>query len=332
MVIGLAGVEEVYWAVTEFNASAGIEVTASHNPINFNGLKMIKSGSVPLDTAEDFIPIKRIAEKSEWNKTRSKGEVIDISNEARKKYVEKVISFIGAKCFKPLRVIVNSGNGAAGPTFKSIEKELILAGQKCIFSHILSEPDPSFPFGIPNPLIEKNQRITSNAVKKEKADLGVAFDGDFDRCFFFDENGKFVPSEYIVGLLAEIFLKKEVNARIVHDPRIVWNTQDIISSNNGISVVSKTGHNFFKEEMRRNSAGYGGEMSAHHYFRDFAFCDSGMITCLLILELLSNTTSSLGDLTKLRVRKFPSSGEKIFKSPIQTNSLPGCLINLKKMH
>jgi phosphomannomutase len=312
MSIGLAGTEEMYWAVTEFNACAGIEITASHNPINYNGLKIVKSGSQPLDDKDDLQAIKTLAENQTWVENLSKGSIKDISKEARKKYVQRVLSFLNHSNLKPLKIVVNSGNGAAGPTFNAIANELSRMGAPLEFVRVHHEPDHTFPHGIPNPLLPENHAATGDVVKREGADFGVAFDGDFDRCFFFDAAGEFVPGEYVVGLLASIFLDKEAGAKIVHDPRVIWNTQDTISDKSGVAVQSKTGHAFIKQTMRAHEAVYGGEMSAHHYFRDFAYCDSGMIPWLLMAELISTSRTSLGDLVADRFRKFPSSGEQNF--------------------
>jgi phosphomannomutase len=312
MLIGLAGTEEMYSAVTEFNACAGIEITASHNPINYNGMKIVKSGSQPLDDQQDFQAIKLLAENETWIENPSKGTVKDISKDARKKYVQRALSFLNHSNLKPLKIVVNSGNGAAGPTFDAIADKLSSLGALLEFTRVHHEPDHTFPNGIPNPLLPENHAATGDVVKREGADFGVAFDGDFDRCFFFDASGEFVPGEYVVGLLTSIFLDKEVGAKIVHDPRVVWNTQDIVSEKSGIAVQSKTGHAFVKQTMRAHEAIYGGEMSAHHYFRDFAYCDSGMIPWLLMAELLSTSGKSLGDLVADRFKKFPSSGEQNF--------------------
>jgi len=307
--LGMAGTEEMYWAVTEFGASAGIEVTASHNPIDFNGLKIVKSGSRPLDNLDDFQVIKRLAETAVWVEGIGSLDVTDISVYARGKYVDRVLSFIDVDALRPLRVVVNSGNGAAGPSFDAIAAELSRRGAPVEFIRLHHAPDHTFPNGIPNPLLSENHAATADVVVYEGADLGVAFDGDFDRCFFFDGRGQFVPGEYVVGLLASVFLDREVGAKIVHDPRVVWNTQDIVSKKCGIAVQSKTGHAFIKQTMRTECAVYGGEISAHHYFRDFAYCDSGMVPWLLIVELISKSGCSLGDWTRDRFKKFPSSGE-----------------------
>ena len=311
--IGMAGTEEMYWAVTEFGACTGIEVTASHNPINYNGMKIVKSHSRPLDDAVDFQVIKALASTQEWASGVRVGRELDLSDEARKAYVDRVLTFIDVKALRPLKIVVNSGNGAAGPTFDAIADELLSLGAPLEFIRVHHAPDATFPNGIPNPLLPENHAATANVVKAEGADFGVAFDGDFDRCFFFDETGQFVPGEYVVGLLASVFLEKEVGAKIVHDPRVIWNTQDIVVKYGGIAVQSKTGHAFIKQTMRTHEAVYGGEMSAHHYFRDFAYCDSGMIPWVLIAELVSRSGRSLGDWVKDRFSAYPSSGEINFK-------------------
>ncbi len=307
--IGLSGTEEMYWAVSEFDACAGIEITASHNPINYNGMKIVKSNSQPLHEETDFKAIKKIAETAVFASPSYRGTKIDRSVEAREAYVDRVLSFVDVDKLSPLKIVVNSGNGAAGPTFDSIAKKLSKANAPLEFVRINHDPDHTFPNGVPNPILPKNHDATAKVVKEVGADYGVAFDGDFDRCFFFDENGMFVQGEYIVGLFANMFLEKEPGATIVHDPRVIWNTQNIVKSNGGIAVQSKTGHAFIKQAMRDHKAIYGGEISAHHYFRDFAFCDSGMVPWLLIAELVSKSKRSLADWVQDRFVAFPSSGE-----------------------
>lgn len=311
--LGLCGSEEMYWAVTELGACAGIEVTASHNPINYNGMKIVKSGSRPLDDIKDFKKIKTLAENATWDGGLVRGNIEDVSVEGRTKYVDQCLGFVDVAALKPLRIVVNCGNGAAGPTFDAIADALINKFAPIEFIRVHHEPDHTFPNGIPNPLLPENHPATGDVVVSENADFGVAFDGDFDRCFLFDARGEFVSGEYVVGLLASIFLKKEDGGKIVHDPRVVWNTQDIVAENGGITIQSKTGHAFIKQTMRSHGAVYGGEMSAHHYFRDFAYCDSGMIPWLLIAELISKTGKNLRDLVADRFEKFPSSGEMNFK-------------------
>jgi phosphomannomutase len=311
--IGMSGTEEMYWAVTELGACAGIEVTASHNPINHNGMKIVKSQSRPLDDAGDFSVIKALASSKDWVDNVDVGQEFDRSCEAREAYVDRVLSFVDVKALRHLKIVVNSGNGAAGPTFDAIAGRLLERGAPLEFIRVHHVPDATFPNGIPNPLLPENHSATADVVKEEGADFGVAFDGDFDRCFFFDEAGRFVPGEYLIGLLASIFLEKESGGKIVHDPRVIWNTQAIVAQKGGVAVQSKTGHAFIKHTMRSHEAVYGGEMSAHHYFRNFSYCDSGMIPWLLIAELVSRSGRLLGDLVHDRFVAFPSSGEINFQ-------------------
>lgn len=307
--IGLSGTEEMYWAVTEFKACAGVEVTASHNPIDYNGLKFVKSGSRPFDPKEDFQKIKNLIKCNNWTPTHSAGSVEDVSMLARAAYVNKVLSFVDLLKLKTYKIIVNSGNGAAGPTFDAIANVLKKKGLQIEFIRMNHIPDCTFPNGIPNPLLVENHKPMKQMVLNHNADFGIAFDGDFDRCFFFDEVGEFVPGEFIVGLLASLFLDKEPNAKIVHDPRVVWNIQNIVEINGGLCVESQTGHSFLKKTMRKHKAVYGGELSAHHYFRDFSYCDSGMIPWLLILEKISKSGRSLSALLDQMRISFQSSGE-----------------------
>ncbi|MFV0292999.1 MAG: phosphomannomutase [Paracoccus sp. (in: a-proteobacteria)] len=307
--LGLAGTEEMYFATTHFGADGGIEVTASHNPMNYNGMKMVRTGSAPLDTANGLAAIRTLAESDDFGPARPGGMSRHVGAEARAAYVERVISFTEMDALRPLKVVVNSGNGAAGPTFDAVAAELAGKGVPFDFIRLHHHPDGNFPNGIPNPLLPENQPVTANAVRKAGADLGIAFDGDFDRCFFFDETGAFVDGEYIVGLLAAAFLAREPGACIVHDPRVIWNTQDIVIKAGGRAIQSRTGHAFIKAALREHNAVYGGEMSAHHYFRDFVCCDSGMIPWLLIAELMGRSGQTLSALVAERRTAFPSSGE-----------------------
>ena len=313
--IGLAGTEEMYCATAEFGACLGIEITASHNPIDYNGMKLVKSGAHPFDPDTDFKSVRRCAEAAKWKKTNSIGVVHDKSAEARRRYVEKVLSFVNISVLSPMKILINSGNGAAGPTFDVIANHLENCASPLEFIRHHHEPDSSFPNGIPNPLLPENQLATAEAVRAVGADFGVAFDGDFDRCFLFDETGDFVPGEYVVGLLAEIFLERAPGATIVHDPRVIWNTQaivGIVGAGGGKAICAKTGHAYMKAAMREHGAVYGGEMSAHHYFNDFYYCDSGMIPWLMIAERLSVYEHSLSDLIADRRAAYPSSGERNF--------------------
>ena len=307
--IGLCGTEEVYFATDHLGADAGLCVTASHNPIDYNGIKLVGPGARPLSPA-DLDAVREAAERDHPDAARPGTRH---GADPRAAYVERVLSFIDPAALAPLKVLVNAGNGAAGPTFDAIAAALAARGAPVTWVRMHHDPDPSFPNGIPNPLLEENRPPTARAVVAQGCDLGLAWDGDFDRCFFFDHEGRFVPGEYMVGLLAEAFLASHPGARIVHDPRVCWNTIDIVRSHGGVPVASRTGHAFLKAAMREADAVYGGEMSAHHYFRDFMSCDSGMIPALLVLARISATGRSLAELVAARRAAFPSSGEINFR-------------------
>ncbi|WP_375697511.1 phosphomannomutase [Pseudophaeobacter sp. TrK17] len=306
--LGLSGTEEMYFATTHFGADGGICVTASHNPMDYNGMKMVRAGSAPLDAASGLARIKDLAEENAFEKSAILGNVRDVAAEARAAYVDRICQFVDVSALKSLKILVNAGHGTAGPTFDAIAARLAELGAPLVFERLFHEPDGTFPQGIPNPLLPENRPATAEAVCATGADFGVAWDGDFDRCFFFDHTGAFIDGEYVVGLLAEAFLAKDPGATIIHDPRIIWNTRDLVSKAGGRAVQTRTGHAFIKQAMRDEDAIYGGEMSAHHYFRDFVYCDSGMIPWLLVAELVSRH-GRLADLVADRKAAFPSSGE-----------------------
>ena len=306
--LGLSGTEEMYFATTHFGADGGICVTASHNPMDYNGMKMVRTGSAPLDAASGLARIKDLAEKDSFAKATDPGKIRHVAAEARTSYVDCICQFVDVSALKPLKILVNAAHGTAGPTFDAIATQLAERGSPCVFDRLFHEPDGTFPLGIPNPLLPENQPATADAVRAAGADFGVAWDGDFDRCFFFDHTGAFIDGEYVVGLLAEAFLAKYPGATIIHDPRIIWNTQDLVAKAGGRAAQARTGHAFIKQAMRDENAIYGGEMSAHHYFRDFVSCDSGMIPWLLVAELVSRQ-GPLADLVAHRKAAFPSSGE-----------------------
>jgi len=306
--LGLSGTEEMYFATTYFGADGGICVTASHNPLDYNGMKMVRAGSAPLDATNGLARIKELAEGNAFEKRATIGTICDVAEEARAAYVERICQFVAISALKPLKILVNAGHGTAGPTFDAISERLAELGAPLVFERLFNEPDGTFPQGIPNPLLPENRPATADAVRASGADLGVAWDGDFDRCFFFDHTGAFIDGEYVVGLLADAFLSKDPGATIVHDPRIIWNTQDLVAKAGGCAVQARTGHAFIKQTMRDENAIYGGEMSAHHYFRDFFYCDSGMIPWLIVAELVSRH-GPLADLVAHRKLAFPSSGE-----------------------
>ncbi|MGO4892581.1 phosphomannomutase CpsG [Flavobacterium sp. W21_SRS_FM6] len=334
--LGMTGTEEIYFATKHLGVDGGIEVTASHNPIDYNGMKLVKADSKPISGDTGLFAIKELAESYEENSV--KAGLMSFSNgfvssadfvsgqssvsveklvlsqayqmvSTENAYVEHMLSYINQDNIRPLKLVVNAGNGAAGKALDAIEQTLIKLQVPVEFIKIHHQPDGTFPNGIPNPLLPESRADTANAVKAHKADMGIAWDGDFDRCFLFDENGDFVEGYYIVGLLAKAFLDKDPGAKIIFDPRVYWNTEDIVKSSGGVPIMSKTGHAFIKERMRADDAVYGGEMSAHHYFRDFAYCDSGMIPWLLVAELICTSNKPLSNLVKERIAAFPSSGE-----------------------
>ncbi|MEX1200847.1 MAG: phosphomannomutase CpsG [Methylophaga sp.] len=380
--IGMVGTEEIYFASFYLDVDGGIEVTASHNPLDYNGMKLVGRGALPISGDSGLNDIRDLAETvlspyrdasaavgmtkgchSERSRGISKDAInaADITGEGlanqsviaskakqsiaaentesrsprpsglamtEKKldshfrgndvysqksilgpYVDHLLTYIDLKKLKPLKLVVNAGNGAAGHVIDAIETIFLQKNIPVEFIKIHHEPDGSFPNGIPNPLLPENRAVTADAVKLHQANMGIAWDGDFDRCFLFDENGRFIEGYYIVGLLAEAFLRKCPGEKIIHDPRLTWNTIDQVKAAGGKPIQSKTGHAFIKERMRLENAVYGGEMSAHHYFRDFAYCDSGMIPWLLVSELLSVSGKSLSQLVDERILKYPCSGE-----------------------
>lgn len=306
--LGLSGTEEMYFATSHYKADGGICVTASHNPMDYNGMKLVREGSAPLDTVNALTTVRTLAEADDFGAPKSGGRVRDIASEAREAYVERILSFVDINSLKPIKILVNAGHGTAGPTFDAIVDCMARKGSPLRFETLFHAPDGNFPQGIPNPLLPENRPVTAQAVKETGANFGVAWDGDFDRCFFFDHTGEFIDGEYVVGLLAEAFLAKSPGETIIHDPRLIWNTRDIVAKAGGSAVQARTGHAFIKQAMRDHNAIYGGEMSAHHYFRDFFYCDSGMIPWLLVAELVSRH-GALAGLVRERKTRFPSSGE-----------------------
>ena len=314
--LGMVGTEEVYFATFHLGVDGGIEVTASHNPIDYNGFKLVREGSRPISADTGLADIRALAEAAQYElvngqdpsvaeEDRGSYEQVDI----RQDYIEHLLSYVDPVSFTPMRLVVNAGNGAAGPVIDALEKAFAEQHIPIELVKINHEPDGTFPNGIPNSILTENRGVTRDAVLKYQADMGIAWDGDFDRCFLFDEQGRFIEGYYIVGLLAEEFLQKERGARIIHDPRLVWNTVEQIEENGGVAVQTKAGHAFIKERMRAEDAIYGGEMSAHHYFRDFAYCDSGMIPWLLVAELMCRKEKPLSELVDERIAAYPSSGE-----------------------
>ena len=300
--IGQCGTEEIYFATSHLKTSGGIVVTASHNPKDYNGMKLVREDSKPISGDTGLNEIKTLAEEGKFPPPSHSGTLTQEDTKAA--YIEHLLSYIDLSALKPMKVVVNAGNGGAGAIVDLLEPHLPFT-----FIKVHHEPDGHFPNGVPNPLLIENRKPSIDAILANKADIGIAWDGDFDRCFFFDEHASFVEGYYIVGLLAESFLKKEAGAKVIHDPRLTWNTIEIAKTNGGEAIQCKTGHAFIKERMRIEDAVYGGEMSAHHYFRDFAYCDSGMIPWLLVAEMICKTGKTMSQLVKERMAAFPASGE-----------------------
>ena len=309
--LGMTGTEEVYFGAFHLDVQGGIEITASHNPMDYNGMKLVRENARPIGADSGLKEIRLLAESGNFNEviTKGKTEKYNILPE----YIDHLMSYIDPAKIRPLKLVMNAGNGAAGHVVDAIEVKFKQLNIPVEFVKIHNDADGTFPNGIPNPILVENRDSTRNAVIEHHADMGIAWDGDFDRCFLFDEKGKFIEGYYIVGLLAQAFLLKQSGEKIVHDPRLVWNTFDVIEQYQGEAIQSKSGHSYIKEKMREHNAVYGGEMSAHHYFRDFSYCDSGMIPWLLAISVLSETQQTLSSLVEGMIEKFPCSGEINFK-------------------
>lgn len=300
--IGLAGTEMVYWTTAARGLAGGIMVTASHNPIDYNGMKLVREDARPISGDTGLDEIARLAAGGDFPVAARPGRLEHADVLAA--FADDLVTAIDITRLRPLKIVADGGNGGAGPVVRELARRLPLE-----FVHVHDEPDGTFPHGIPNPLLPENRAATAAAVRAHGADLGLAWDGDFDRCFFFDEHGEFVEGYYLVGLLARAALRETPGARIVHDPRLTWNTVDVVRSSGGVPIMNKTGHAFMKERMRREDAVYGGEMSAHHYFKRFAYCDSGMLPWLLVVQEMSVTGKPLSELVGAMQAAYPASGE-----------------------
>ena len=309
--LGMTGTEEVYFGAFHLDVQGGIEVTASHNPMDYNGMKLVRENARPISADTGLKEIQALAESGEFVEVVQKGHTEQ--NNILPEFIDHLMTYIDPAKIRPMKLVMNAGNGAAGHVVDAIEQKFQQLQIPVEFIKIHNEADGNFPNGIPNPILIENRDSTRNAVIQHGADMGIAWDGDFDRCFLFDEKGQFIEGYYIVGLLAQAFLLKQSGEKIVHDPRLVWNTFDIVEQFKGEAIQSKSGHSFIKEKMHEHNAVYGGEMSAHHYFRDFAYCDSGMIPWLLAMAVLSETGKSLSSLVEEMIAKFPCSGEINFK-------------------
>jgi phosphomannomutase len=301
--IGLCGTEGVYFATEAEHFDGGIMVTASHNPPDYNGMKFVREGSRPISADTGLKDMRAMIADGRLPPVAKRAGVLRTLDTSTK-YIQHLLAYVERAALKPLKVVVNAGNGGAGLVVDRLEPYLPFE-----FIKVHHTPDGTFPNGVPNPMLEENRKPTVEAIRRSGADLGLAWDGDFDRCFFFDESGGFIEGYYLVGLLAQGFLERERGARIVHDPRLTWNTLDLVQQHGGKAVLCKSGHAFIKQKMREVDGAYGGEMSAHHYFRNFAYCDSGMIPWLLVLERMCRSGKPLSALVGERMRKFPCSGE-----------------------
>ncbi|MFC2993696.1 phosphomannomutase CpsG [Acinetobacter sichuanensis] len=309
--LGMTGTEEVYFGAFHLDVQGGIEITASHNPMDYNGMKLVRENARPISADTGLKDIQALAETEQFKDVAQKGKTQQYN--ILPEFIEHLITYIDPSKIRPLKLVMNAGNGAAGHVVDAIEAQFKQLNIPVEFIKIHNDADGHFPNGIPNPILVENRDSTRNAVIEHQADMGIAWDGDFDRCFLFDEKGQFIEGYYIVGLLAQAFLLKQSGEKIVHDPRLVWNTFDIVEKYQGTAIQSKSGHAFIKDVMREHNAVYGGEMSAHHYFRDFSYCDSGMIPWLLAISVVSETNQSLSTLVEDMIEKFPCSGEINFK-------------------
>ncbi len=304
--LGLCGTEEMYHAafsMEEEGVDGGIIVTASHNPADYNGMKIVTRGARPVTGESGLLEMgRRIVGSSLLGASSRPGRREVISGKER--YIHHLLGSIDSGGLRPLKLVVNSGNGCAGAIIDLLEAHLPIE-----FIKVHHEPDGTFPHGVPNPLLPECRAETARMVLESGSDMGIAWDGDFDRCFFWDETGNFIEGYYIVGLLAQEMLEKEPGGRILYDPRLTWNTEELVRAAGGVPIMTRTGHAFIKERMRQEDAIYGGEMSAHHYFRDFGYCDSGMIPWLLVCSLLSRRRATLSQLVSARMAAFPVSGE-----------------------
>lgn len=303
--IGLCGTEMIYYATFHLGLDGGIMVTASHNPREYNGMKLVRSGARPISGDSGLRDVEELVKNGDFksfDSTALRGTIRSIN--ILHDYIDHLLNYINQSSLRPLKVVVNAGNGSAGPVLDALSQYLPFE-----FIRIHHEPDGNFPNGIPNPLLEYNRTSTIEAVINNGADIGIAWDGDFDRCFLFDERGQFIEGYYIVGFLAQAMLRLHPGSKIIHDPRLTWNTVEMVNEIGGVPLQSKTGHAYIKERMRMEDAVYGGEMSGHHYFKDFSYCDSGMIPCLMILEIICKEHKTLSELMRERISRYPVSGE-----------------------
>ena len=304
--LGLCGTEEIYHAAFSMESQGvdgGIVVTASHNPADYNGMKFVTKGARPVTGDGGLKQMAGLIVSNGLPPVADKpGKESKIAD--KNEYIQHLLGYVDKKELRPLKLVVNNGNGCAAPVIDLLEQELPFT-----FIKAFHEPDGTFPNGVPNPLLPEKREETARLVREHDADFGIAWDGDFDRCFFWDEKGNFIEGYYVVGLLALELLSKNPGGKILHDPRLIWNTEELVEAAGGIPIMTQTGHAFIKERMRLEDAVYGGEMSAHHYFKSFGYCDSGMIPWLLVASLLSRKDVTLSSLVTDCMAAYPVSGE-----------------------
>jgi len=299
--IGMVGTEMLYFAVGELGLDGGVAVTASHNPKEYTGMKIVRRGALPVGGESGLMEIRDRAQRGSFE-TRPKGAIR--AEDVYPAFVEKVLSFIDVKAVKPLRVVVDAANGMAGAMLPPVLERLPVEAVRCYF-----EPDGSFPNHEPNPLLPENREFIVAKVTEEQADLGIAFDGDADRCFFVDDTGEFVAGDFVTALLAESMLEKEPGAKIIYDVRASWAVRDTVEAAGGVALVNRVGHAFIKHRMREEGALFGGEVSGHYYFRDFSQADSGTIPALLMLELVSKKGRPLSEILRPYRERYFITGE-----------------------
>ena len=299
--LGLVGTEMVYFATAFYGFDGGIMITASHNPPEYNGMKMVRSESRPISGDTGLLDIEERVFRGEW--TRS-GAGTRRDFDCYEDFIKHLLTVVAPSDLGPLNVLADPGNGAAGVAMDALMPHIPLDITKLRW-----EPDGTFPNGVPNPILSEARAMTEARMKEQKFDFAVAWDGDYDRCFFLDGDANFIEGYYIVGLLSQALLTVDPKQTIIYDPRLTWNTLDIVNGFGGRAVVCKSGHAFIKEKMRAEDATYGGEMSAHHYFRAHWYCDSGMLPLLMIARLVSQTGRSLSDLVGDMMKNYPCSGE-----------------------
>jgi phosphomannomutase len=306
--IGTVTTDMLYFAVAKYGLDGGLGITASHNPAEYNGIKVVREEARPVSLETGLAKIRDRAEKGGFEKTANPGTVT--KKEIIDDYIEKLFEIVNVEKIKPMKVVVNPNFGAAIPVIESIGERLNLELVKLNF-----EEDGSFPKGKPDPSLPENQTETSELITSSKADVGTAWDADADRCFLYDENGQPVNGYYLTAILAKIMLKNNRHQPIIHDPRLVWATRDVILEAGGVPLMNKVGHSFIKERMRQEDALFAGENSGHFYFKDFYYCDNGMLPFLLMLSYISENGIKLSEIVQPFMEKYPTSGEINFKVP-----------------